>query len=502
MCSCYCHPESPRFVWGEGPALSLLRRAEGRGFSPAVDACPINGASAPEAGRIFLFFRSAVLILAALAFALPASAGTLTGTVHNGTTGKPVPHQSVVLLSPMAGMQEITAVNTDAQGHFQIDAPEIGQGPLLIRVPYEKVNYHQAATPASSSVDVTVYEASAPASAIHLTTRTIIFQPNGPRLLVGEEFVVSNTSNPPTTYANVKGTFEFAIPDGAQLGQVNTTAPGGLPTQQGTIDISKNHYAVDYALKPGETNIRVTYDLPYDGDRASVRPVSVQPVARVMIAAPEGVQISSDGFSPAGTEQGYTLLTRDNVAAGAPIAVSLSGAARLADQSPSGGGQPAGGGAAAPAGANVQVLSPRLSSFQWIILGGMALFFLAGFFFLMRNPAAAPAIATVAAMPVSPGSGVSTRKNSKTQSTASVTRETAPQATPEPDPGINPRSPSHDSAASVLQAADQGAKINLETLKDTLFRLELRRQAGTISDDEYARERSRIEAFLRDLVRG
>ena len=44
--------------------------------------------------------------------------------------------------------------------------------------------------------------------------------------------------------------------------------------------------------------------------------------------------------------------------------------------------------------------------------------------------------------------------------------------------------------------------MNLEELKDTLFRLELRRQAGTITDEDYARERARIEASLRDLVRG
>ena len=39
-------------------------------------------------------------------------------------------------------------------------------------------------------------------------------------------------------------------------------------------------------------------------------------------------------------------------------------------------------------------------------------------------------------------------------------------------------------------------------LKDTLFRLELRRQAGTISEEEYNQERARAEKVLRDLVRG
>ena len=43
---------------------------------------------------------------------------------------------------------------------------------------------------------------------------------------------------------------------------------------------------------------------------------------------------------------------------------------------------------------------------------------------------------------------------------------------------------------------------SLDALKDSIFRLELRRQAGTISEEDYARERAVMEKTLRDLVRG
>ena len=49
---------------------------------------------------------------------------------------------------------------------------------------------------------------------------------------------------------------------------------------------------------------------------------------------------------------------------------------------------------------------------------------------------------------------------------------------------------------------DSEVRLSLDDLKDTLFRLELRRQAGTISEDDYARERARMEGVLRSLVRG
>jgi hypothetical protein len=54
------------------------------------------------------------------------------------------------------------------------------------------------------------------------------------------------------------------------------------------------------------------------------------------------------------------------------------------------------------------------------------------------------------------------------------------------------------SVATVEREVEQ----SLDGLKDKLFRLELRRQAGTISDEEYARERNRTEQVLRELVRG
>jgi hypothetical protein len=53
-----------------------------------------------------------------------------------------------------------------------------------------------------------------------------------------------------------------------------------------------------------------------------------------------------------------------------------------------------------------------------------------------------------------------------------------------------------------VERVTQEVNSNLDSLKDTLLRLELRRQAGTITDSEYALERGRAEQLLRDLVQG
>jgi hypothetical protein len=49
---------------------------------------------------------------------------------------------------------------------------------------------------------------------------------------------------------------------------------------------------------------------------------------------------------------------------------------------------------------------------------------------------------------------------------------------------------------------DNQVQGSLDDLKNNIFRLELRRQAGTISEEDYTRERARVEKALRDLVRG
>ena len=53
-----------------------------------------------------------------------------------------------------------------------------------------------------------------------------------------------------------------------------------------------------------------------------------------------------------------------------------------------------------------------------------------------------------------------------------------------------------------MSQVDAAVNTSLDSLKDTLFRLELRRQAGTMSEEEYARERAKAEKVLRDLLRG
>ncbi len=114
---------------------------------------------------------------------------------------------------------------------------------------------------------------------------------------------------------------------------------------------------------------------------------------------------------------------------------------------------------------------------------------------LLRQPALA--VATAPATPPAPGP----RKNKAQRAAQAKPSAPAPALarTPAPAAALT-RTPAP--AAPLAEKIKQEVDTNLDSLKDTLLRIELRRQAGTISDEEYARERGRAEQLLRDLVQG
>lgn len=434
----------------------------------------------------------------ALLFALGASAGTVTGVIHNGTNGKPAAGVDVILIQLQGGMQPVANTKTDADGKYKLDNPAIGQGPMLIRAVYRGVMFHQPLVPGTPTVDVTVYDPTSDAKTMKVGSRLIVFQPNGSNLIVGEEYSLQNQSQPPLAYFNEKGDFNFEVPDGAELSQVSSWGPSGMPVVQGTIDRGAHKYAIAYAFQPGDNGVRMSYQVPYSSNSANLKFTSDYSTQRVMLVAPPTVQVVSAGFMPAGTEQGFNLYTRDAMPAGLPFEVAVSGTAPPPNQQAAGAGQadaqaqdgqgqdPVNGRDSA---VTIQTMPDRLDSLKWILVAGFASLFALGIVFVWRRPIAVmveglPGAQPMAPPPSGPRAG---RKQAAAQ--------------PAPERPIAPAAP-QVAPARVVQDMARDVELSLDGLKDRLFRLELRRQAGTISEEEYARERSRTEEVLRELVRG
>jgi hypothetical protein len=407
-------------------------------------------------------------------------AGTVHGTVKNGTTGKLVPGIEVILIQLQGGMQPVLNSKTDAQGQFSFDYASIGAQPMLIRAVYRGVNFHQPLPPGRGEVEVQVFDSSRDPKTIHVTNHIVIFQPSGSTLTVGEEYAIKNDSQPPQAFFRADGTFDFALPDKADLKQVAAQGPAGMPVVQAPIDRGKNRYSVAYAFRPGDNGLRYTYELPYPGNSANVKIPTVYPGVHLIIVAPPTMLIGGDGLQPGGQEQGLNVYARENIPANAPVAISVSGTAPQdatsggADSGPQ--GRDAQQGSESSAGATIVQVPGRLDALKWPIIGGFVVLFAMGAILLARRPV----VAVAGDGPVEGVEGIS--KASKMPA-ASQRKTSGPPPT-------------------KLADIDAAVGTSLDALKEAIFRLELRHQAGIISEDEYKQERARAEKVLRDLVRG
>jgi hypothetical protein len=420
----------------------------------------------------------AALVLAPIAY---AQAGTVHGTVKNGTSGKPAAGVEVILIQLQGGMQPVANSKTDAQGQFSFDNPSLGAQPMLVRAVFHGVNFHQPVPLGTSDIKVDVFDPTPDAKTIGVPSHIVVLQPNGSSLIVGEEYSIQNNSKPPQAYFRADGNFEFAVPDKAQLQQTAAWGPSGMPVVQATIDKNKNKYAIAFAFRPGESGVRYSYELPYAGNSTTLNLPTVYPGARLLILAPPTMQISGDGLQPGGQEQGMTIYGREGVPAGSVLAVSISGTAPPPANAGGGGDAGAQGrdsqqGGAAEGGVSVQQIPGRLDVLKWPLIAGFLGVFALGAILLARRPV----VAVAGGAP------------------SDVEDAPAPRLKKPKSPVVPPARALSASMAEV----DSAVGVSLDSLKDQIFRLELRRQAGTISEEEYAQERARTEKVLRDLVRG
>jgi hypothetical protein len=427
--------------------------------------------------------------VAALIFApfLAAEAGTVRGTVKNGTTGKPAAGVEVILIQLQGGMQPVANSRSDAQGEFTFDNPGLGAQPMLVRAVYHGINFHQPVPPGSSTVVVSIYEPSSDAKTINVPSHVVVFQPNGSKLIVGEEYQIENKSEPPKAYFRTEGNFDFALPEKSQLQQVAASGPTGMPVVQSPIDKKNNRYSIAYAFRPGQSIVRYSYELPYPENAASVKISTIYPGGRLIVVAPPTVQVNGDGLAAGGQEQGMSVYGRDDVPAGTLVAINVSGTAPppdaggTADQGQQDRDAQQGGGEGG--GVSIQQVPGRLDSLKWpLIIGFVCLFGLLATL-LWRRPVVAYAGAA------SPEESEAAPKPQKVKAVMAPKVAAAVPAVP-------------TNGTSSLADVDAAIGTSLDALKERLFRLELRHQAGTISEQEYAQERARAEKVLRDLVRG
>jgi hypothetical protein len=419
-----------------------------------------------------LGFCAAPLIVILLC-AASVSAGTVTGTVRNGTTGKPAPNVDMILIQLQGGMQPVANTKTDSEGHYKFDNPTLGTAPMLLRAVYRGVTYHEPVPPGKTSADVEVFEPTDKPSAVSVTAHAIILQPDGSNLDVGEEYSITNKTQPPLAYFKPDGSFVYSLPAGASMNQVSAVSSAGMPVIQTPIDKGKDKEAIAFPFRPGDSGVRMSYKIPYANNQTKLTFVSPYAAERLGIFVPPTVQVSGEGLSPAGQEQGLNVYMRQSVAANTPFTISVSGTAPPPAQQGAGDSSQdpsvnsRAESAAEPPTATATTLPARLDSLKWTIAAGFAAVFALGLAFLWRRP------------------------------------ELAADAGMESVETAGPRQKrSRSKVADAAVELNGKVKGSLDELKETLFRLELRHQAGTIGEEEYEREHARVQKHLRELVKG
>jgi hypothetical protein len=395
--------------------------------------------------------------IAGVAFCLVASAGAfaaqITGTVTNGTTNQPSSGDEVTLLSLASGMEEVGKTNTDSHGRYTLTVPDEG-APHLVRVVRQSVHYFKSAPPGASTVDVTVYDAATQLAGVGADARLFHLQASGGSLQVDETFLINNQSQPPRTKIGNQ-TFAVTLPDGAEMGEASLTGASGMPLTVNPVPSgTKNVYAYDFAIKPGQTHFDVYYKIPYSGSyEYSFTPDT--PLNEVGILLPKSMKFTgvSPGFSQDNDEQGLNVYFVKDAAANQPVKFSVSGEGLISNAAAGAAeGQPAG--SANPASAPSS--SGGTSGVLWFIVGAVVLLIGGGAAFVLWRRSAAAKV----------------DRNSKNAKPAGKARAQTQSEKSEP--------------------ADM-----LEVLKDELFQLETDRLNGKISQEEYDKTRAGLDMLFR-----
>ena len=418
------------------------------------------------------------IVVAALAFLLGtvASAQTLSGTLKNGTTGKPAAGDEVILIKLGQGMEEAARTKSDGTGHFSFPLPDTG--PHLIRAVHQGVTYHSMAPPGTNSVEVQVFDVSKKLNDIGVTADVMRFQAQANQLQGTRLFAVNNTSNPPRTQMNDQN-FEFYLPDGARIVDASAETAGGQPINSAPVpQKEKNRYAFNFPLRPGQTLFQVGFELPYSGE-LSIEPKALYPAQHFVVMLPKTMQFAASpggGFESRANprEPGATVQVVSNTTLGQPLGFKISGTGTLAEARDDNSGSPgaADNGAAAAGrdsrpggglGPPIDAPDP-LEKYRWYILGGFAVVLAAGAVYITK------------------------RSSSPERMLATI-----------PDFGASDGGVPESVPARQLASGRSG--LLLEALKEELFQLEVEHKQGSISQPEYERARAALDQTLERAIK-
>jgi hypothetical protein len=234
----------------------------------------------------------------------------IAGRVVNGTTNRPAVGQKVELLTLGEGMKTASEVLSSTDGSFTFPAVQNVQTPhLLLRAVYQGVNYNLSVSSheeMDKPVTLTIYETTQKSDQIKVSLPVMLAQASGNALLVQQQYLLANETNPKKTLIGPQGTFLFDTPSQSVISELSVSVVGlaGIPLPQTSTPKSGGGYQISYPMKPGVNEIRISYRASYATSQRDFkhRLFYGTKAARVLILPPElqvsGAQVKSEGKDP------------------------------------------------------------------------------------------------------------------------------------------------------------------------------------------------------------
>lgn len=242
--------------------------------------------------RIYLLFGA--VFLNSLADA------AITGTVVNGTTGKPQAGVSINLVQPsQTGMQQLGTATSAGDGTFSFDANPSGPSPVLFQSTYQTVVYSTLLQPnqPQKGVQILVYDSSAKRDAVVVDRHGILLEPSDKIVQVREFVFLNNTGK--TSYADAaNGTYRFVIPKEAEKLNVAITPPSSMPvTRPAEKTADAKIRKISFPIRPGQTQIEIEYTVPLT-DPLMFSGEILHKEGETRLIVPRGLALEGAGLEP------------------------------------------------------------------------------------------------------------------------------------------------------------------------------------------------------------
>jgi hypothetical protein len=253
----------------------------------------------------------------------------IEGVIKNGTTGKPVKGQRILLISPSKGMEEVASVESDGEGRFKFERV---QGPFfVVQTHYQGANYNQPVQPQERGLTrttVTVYDATTSDANVSVTRAQWRMVPESGKLDIDEVFEVVNKTDPPRTLVRSDGAFKFAAPAGATVENASLEEAAGMPLPQTPREITPGKlFAIDHPIQPGTTRIGIRFTADYSSQSYSFSQKLAYAPGEIDLYLPKDMQVNSSvGFEKSSADtQGYQVYAARGKRAGDDVTVNVAG---------------------------------------------------------------------------------------------------------------------------------------------------------------------------------